>query len=191
MAQQSRHLSPDGGWQWTGTQWVPNTQAPTQTGHLSPDGRWLWTGIQWVPNTQASVQSGLPLWARAYESARTRSNLVTIFLLGNLLGLLVGMIFDVVDIDYLQTTTPSDSLTFADGLLAIVYVLAFYGTLIPAVVFFCMWLHRVVRNMPALGAADPRWSPAVGAAILAALVVRDVTARQDRKNDLIASGELA
>jgi hypothetical protein len=31
----------------------------------------------------------------------------------------------------------------------------------------------------------------IGAAILAILVVREVTARQDRKNELIATGRLA
>src|SRR4029077_97976 len=31
---------------------------------------------------------------------------------------------------------------------------------VPCVVLFCMWVHRVVRNMPALGSWDARWSPA-------------------------------
>lgn len=158
--------------------------------------------------------------------------------------------------------------------MALVALIAFYGTFIAAIVFFCMWLHRTVRNMPALGAPDPRCSPSravvfcfipilnffnpywsvldawrgadtsrrwidqsgrrsagvsgllagwwalwliggvlsraafattgpvgdvidivanttvIGAAVLCILVVRDVTARQDRKHELIDSGAL-
>jgi hypothetical protein len=158
--------------------------------------------------------------------------------------------------------------------LGITAALAFVGTFVPAIVVYCVWLHRIVRNMPALGAADPRWSPGgavgrcfvpifsfvhplfsvldawrgsdpgrrwldvaarraipaprlmvawwvlwlasewggnvlnwtgtvgavldtlrgtafVGAAVLAILVVRKVTVRQDRKHELISSGQLA
>ena len=223
-----------------------------------------------------------PAWARPYESARQRATLVTIFLLASVLALVVGIAFDIVDIAYLRTAAPGDSFTLVEAALGITYLLAFYATLIPAVIFFCVWLHSVVRNMPALGARDPRWSPAgavvrsfipflnlvhplwstleawrgadpetrwidararkairapllisawwalwligavtsqvasrmsssadtgtqvtglaldivsnlalIGAAVLAVLVVREVTARQDHKNELIAGAQLA
>jgi len=44
-------------------------------------------------------------------------------------------------------------------MLAIVSAIALVVTFVPAVAFFCMWLHRAVQNMPALGSSDPRWSP--------------------------------
>lgn len=83
------------------------------------------------------------------------------FLGGVIVGLLLLILFDVVDAVYSsQTRYPGDALTLAVGLISIVAVVVFYGFFISAIVFFCMWLHRVVRNMPSLGSPDPRWSPA-------------------------------
>lgn len=63
-----RQLSPDGLWEWNGTQWVP---AEAQAGaepvveatpepakaqrQLSPDGHWEWDGTSWVPAAQEGV----------------------------------------------------------------------------------------------------------------------------------------
>ena len=250
-----------------------------QSGYVSPDGLWLWNGSQWVPNSLVAQPIPGPAWIRPYEPARTRAMLVTIFLAANIVGLLISMVFDVVD---LGSHPPGSTAEIVVGLLALITVVAFYGTYIPAIVLFCMWVHRVVRNMPALGATDPRWSPAgavgrcfipflnfahpmsgtleawrgsdasrryldissrkairppavivgwwtlwlvgalmsrisfqlarsgdagtvaagsvvdlaasallIGAAVMAVLVVREVTARQERKNELIAAGQLA
>ena len=83
------------------------------------------------------------------------------FLGGVIVGLLLLILFDVVDAVYSsQARYPGDALTLAVGLISIVAVVVFYGFFISAIVFFCMWLHRVVRNMPSLGSPDPRWSPA-------------------------------
>lgn len=217
--------------------------------------------------------------ARPFESARYRSNLVLIFLLINMLGMLLFLAFSVADIIRLAQTTPiGDAETILDGLIALAALVVYTGSYIPAVVFVCMWVHRVVRNMPSLGSNDPRWSPAgavgrcfipflnlihplssvldawrgadpamrwmdvaarkqvrspalisgwwaswlignwiagigsrigggsdsvagdvaamvgfavlIGAGALAIMVVRDVTARQDRKQELIATGQL-
>lgn len=207
--------------------------------------------------------------------------LVTIFLLIDVATgvLLICLQLLLVSID---VATSSDFQAFLLVLFAGVVLVALIGSFIPTIVFFLMWVHRVVRNMPALGVLDPRWSPAgavvrsfipflslvhpmsgtleawrgsdprrrwtnvterkamgvpgliiewwslwlignvvsnlgnrvsnskdvataavgdwisiagilmnIGAAILAVLVVRDVTARQDRKNELIATGHLA
>lgn len=255
-------------------------QAP---GQVSPDGKWLWNGAQWVANVQVVAQPQPVAWARPYESAGFRVRFVMVFLLANVAALLIGIAFDVVNIVYLaQGGAASDGLTVAVGVLALVVLITYYGTLLPSIALFCMWLHRVVRNMPALGAWDPRWSPAgavgrcfipilnlahpmsgtleawrgsdpgrrsidaaarkklrpptlivgwwtlwlignwitfiatrmsfsndtatqsagafidivgsilvMGAAVLAVLVVRDVTARQDRKSELIGTGRLS
>jgi hypothetical protein len=196
-------------------------------------------------------------------------------------GLFFAIAFDFVLISF-GSAKLSDNQSLIVALTALAFLLTYFGTFIPAVVFFCMWVHRAVRNMPALGAWDPRWSPAgavwrcfipflnlvhpmsgtleawrgsdptrrwinvtdrkaiappalivgwwaswligswlstiasrlsnsndagtamagnwvdvlgsvvlIGAAVLGAFVVRQVTARQDRKNELIASGQLA
>ena len=66
------HRSPDGQWEWNGTQWIPaqpapgsqqiaesgptvhaappgSTVPPTQTNPVSPDGKHQWNGTAWVP----------------------------------------------------------------------------------------------------------------------------------------------
>jgi Domain of unknown function (DUF4328) len=129
-------------------------QAPT----ISPDGFWMWNGAQWVPNPerQPTVVSA----PRPYESARLRASAATILLVANIFGLALYSAFDLVDIAYLGTKAPSDAFSLAEGLTALAAIAVYYGTFIAAAVLFLMWLHRVVRNMPALGSADPRWSPA-------------------------------
>jgi hypothetical protein len=246
-----------------------------QAGQISPDGKWLWNGAQWVPYQQPPVAPVAVPWARPYESARHRTMWVSILLASTIAGVVL-LTASTIAIDLEGDSAHlSDSQTLAIGVLALVGAVAYFGTFIPSVVLFCMWLHRVVRNMPALGAPDPRWSPAgavgrcfvpilnlfhplygtldawrgadptrrvlgvqarktirpprliaswwalwliggylsriatsstgttgvvldsltgvalIGAPILAILVVRDVTTRQDRKNELIASGQLA
>jgi hypothetical protein len=253
-----------------------------QVGQISPDGKWLWNGTEWVPHSvvPAAVAPPPVPWARPYESAHQRATLATIFLLASIVGWLVlgGFNVLVAGAGLLTATDTQESLIVVGALVSL---LVYFGTLIPAIVFFCMWLHRVVRNMPALGSWDPRWSPAgavgrcfipflnlahpmsgtleawrgsdssrrwinvaerkamkvpgliigwwslwlignllsnigtrltgpasgtvatgdaliivgtlllIGSAVLAVLVVRAVTARQDRKNELIATGQLA
>jgi hypothetical protein len=43
---------------------------------------------------------------------------------------------------------------------AVIAAVVFSGTFVTAVVVFCIWLHRVIDNMIALGSLDSRWSPA-------------------------------
>jgi hypothetical protein len=126
-------------------------------GQVSPDGLWTWNGTQWVPTGM-----GRPYpQPRPYESARFRSTFVIIFLGVNAVAILLGMIVDVAYIVAGGTLNSlGDAATIGFGLVAVVFLVAYYGSLIPSVVLFCMWLHRVVRNMPALGAPDPKWTPA-------------------------------
>ncbi|MDX6209382.1 MAG: hypothetical protein QOE24_1773 [Frankiales bacterium] len=62
-AQPERQLSPDGMWEWNGTQWVPAEQQQAQPEpepvkaerQLSPDGHWEWDGTAWVPAQHEAV----------------------------------------------------------------------------------------------------------------------------------------
>ena len=240
-----------------------------QAGQISPDGYWMWDGSQWVPNPHRPMV--VPPPAAPYESAGPRAGVATILLLSSIAGIfLLVLATSVID----AIPNPNDNQSLVIGLLALIAFLVWLGTLTAAVVFYCMWLHRVVRNMPALGAPDPRWSPArsvvycfipfvslvhplwsvldawrgadasrrwidqrtrktlrppqlmtawwaawligsytlnigsrlnggaavaldiiggviqIAAAVLCVMVIREVTARQERKNELIASGQL-
>ncbi len=132
-----------------------------QTGQVSPDGKWRWDGAQWVPNVPAVNQGPAAVpWARPYESARFRVMFVTIFIAVNIVGVLMLAVFDVIAPGgRVPASSGSDTQTILVGLFALVILIVYFGSLIPAIVFFCMWVHRAVRNMPALGAFDPRWSP--------------------------------
>ena len=129
-------------------------------GQVSPDGLWIWNGSQWVPNPPPAAPPALAAWARPFESASYRATFLTILLLSNAAALVIGIIFDTVFIAFGGNPAAlSGGQALAVALLGAAYVVTYYGTLIPSIVLFCMWLHRVVRNMPALGSWDARWSP--------------------------------
>lgn len=124
-----------------------------QTGQFSPDGYWMWNGTQWVPNPYRTLAA--PPAAAPYQPADFRAFVTSVLLVANIVGVVLLTVAIVVgDL----SSAASSNLLFS--FFVLFAVLAWFGTLIPAIVFFCMWLHRVVRNMPALGAPDPRWSPA-------------------------------
>jgi hypothetical protein len=128
-----------------------------QAPQISPDGYWMWNGGQWVPNPYRPM--GAPLLARPFESAGFRATMTTVFLIANAVGVGLGTSWDFVNISYLQTPAPDQGFTALWGLLALADLVMVYATFIPATVFFSMWVHRVVRNMPALGSPDWRRSP--------------------------------
>jgi hypothetical protein len=123
---------------------------------VSPDGRWVWNGPQWVPNTQAQVA----LLPKPYESARFRSTFVVIFLALNGLALLLSCIVDVAFVAVGgNLNAAGDTVAIGIGVFSLFVLLLLYGSWIPGIVLFCMWLHRIVRNLPWIGAPDPRWTP--------------------------------
>lgn len=126
-----------------------------QAGQVSPDGYWMWDGTQWVPNPHRPMAA--PPVAAPYESAASRAGFASILLYSNIAGI-VFLVADNLLIDLIPN--PNDTQSVIIGLWSLVAVLVWLGTFIGAVAFLCMWLHRVIRNMPALGAPDPRWSPA-------------------------------
>ena len=237
------------------------------SGQISPDGYWMWDGAQWVPNPYRPLAAPPP--TVPYESAGPRAGIAAILIYASIAGIVLLTAASVA-ID----AVPNASDNLAVSALALVALLVWLGTLVAAIVLFCMWLHRIVRNMPALGAPDPRLSPAravvycfipivfwvhplwsvldawrgadssrrwldrstrrtlrapqsivwwwvawlagnyitnigsrfngsagvvfdvigsagqIAAAVLVVMVIRDVTARQERKNELITSGQL-
>ena len=141
---------------WNGTQWVPNTAtapAAAQPPTTSPDGLWMWNGTQWVPNTFQAIAP--------YASADVRAMLTTIFIAVNVIGVLLFITYDVLEeLQFLERAPDEGALGTAVSFAALFAALGYFGSLIVAIVFFCMWLHRIVRNMPSLGAPNPIFSPA-------------------------------
>ena len=131
-----------------------------QSGQLKPDGTWLWNGTEWVPNLAMTGQSPEVAWARPYESPRHRAMFLTIFLFATIVAFLVEILVDILLIGLVaQESEVSDAQYSFVEILNVVSLILYYATSIPAFVFLCMWVHRIVRNMPALGSPDARWSP--------------------------------
>lgn len=129
-------------------------QPPEQgAAQISPDGYWMWNGTQWVPNPYRPVAAPAP--SVPYESAGPRAGTASILLYSSIAGIVLLTAGNVA-IDL----APNASDNLAISALALVAFVVWFGTLLGAIVFFCMWLHRIIRNMPSLGAPDPRWSPA-------------------------------
>jgi hypothetical protein len=119
---------------------------------------WYWDGVRWVPYRQPVA--GMPL-SRPFESARLRATILTICLAANAFGIVLLALFNLLVIAAGGVTnTTNDTQTLLVGLVALLAIVVYFGSFIVTIVFFCMWDHRVVRNMPALGSPDPRWSPA-------------------------------
>jgi Domain of unknown function (DUF4328) len=125
------------------------------TGQFSADGYWMWNGAQWVPNPYRPAAA--PPVAAPYESAGFRAGVASILVGATIPGL---VLLTGVELAIDLIPNPNDQQSLFIGLAALLAVVLWLGVLIAAAVFFCMWLHRVIRNMPALGAPDPRWSPA-------------------------------
>src|SRR5260370_13355957 len=115
----------------------------------------MWNGTQWVPNPHRRMAAPRP--AAPYEWARPRAGNASILVLSNIAGIVL-LAAASLTIDLIPN--PNDTQSVIVGLLSLVALIVWLGTLIGAIVFFCMWLHRVVRNMPALGSPHPRSSPA-------------------------------
>ena len=85
---------------------------------------------------------------------------VSNFLGANAVGVLMLMVFDgLVIAGGGAIGSGTDAQVLVEGLVALIALIVYYGSFVPAIVFFCMWDHRVIRNMPALGSSDPRWTP--------------------------------
>lgn len=97
-----------------------------------------------------------------YATARTRARWTMVFLSVILIGSLasagaswmhLGVLQKTLDGDFHQSEIDASNLR--EGLIALVLLVANIGT----IVSFLMWFHRAHRNLPALGAAEPRFSP--------------------------------
>src|SRR5256885_8769057 len=128
-----------------------------QAGLVPRDGSGVGKGTGWPPNPYRPPV--VTQWAPPFETARFRASMTTVFLIANAIALGLGILWTVLNIAYIQTPNPDQAFTAVWGVLALAYLALLFGTLIPAGVFFSMWVHRVVRNMPALGSPDWRRSP--------------------------------
>jgi hypothetical protein len=74
-----------------------------------------------------------------------------LFFFGGALGLVAAIL------------APGSPLDVTAGFLQAVAELGFVSGAIGAAISVPMWMHRAYRNLPALGAVDLRWSPAMAA----------------------------
>ena len=140
-----------------------------------PDGRWytqdgrqVWDGQRWLPTQPSDVGAAAPrlpgewpIWARPFESAAPRARFVLISFAVLLVVLSLTIALDLFVIGFRASVgggLSSDQQVVVDlakAATALLYMVA----LALCVVGFCVWIHRVYRNLPALGAAQLRFSP--------------------------------
>ena len=158
--------SPDGRWYWDGRQWrLIIAEGPAQgRPYAPPDARATATvtlvALVIGGQTLSLVGEGLALLPRVAPFA---------LLSGGLLAFLVGVLTTLVD--------------FAGPAIASATSLAGF---VGAAIAVPMWMRRCYSNLPALGATELRWSPAMaagawfipcGSLILPYLVARDLWAK--------------
>jgi hypothetical protein len=141
-------LSPDRAWFWDGVRWIPS---------LSIDGLWRWDGKGWMPAAEA-----WPKWAKQYESPGARAIFVMASLAGVIATVAIWTIGDLVAIAIYASAGGRPSVLQHDAivLVAALPALLVLPALIVSAVARSMWMHRVYRNLPALGARGLRYSPA-------------------------------
>jgi hypothetical protein len=150
-------LSPDRQWYWDGSGWVPA---------VSPDGYWRWDGSRWQANAPAgpaaTVPSPWPAWARPYASASNRATFVVLALAALVVALALWTIVDVIAVILYQGSgrTLAKAAFEIVSLSTLLAALLFLVAYVISIVAWCMWMHRVYRNLPALGAVAPKYSPA-------------------------------
>jgi hypothetical protein len=99
---------------------------------------------------------------QGYESAGSRAGAAVWALYGTIAAAIVMIVADAHRIDRIDGLTDGtgtiDDLGSADDVVQLATFLQL-AVLAVAAVFFVRWVLRSVRNMPALGVEDPRWSP--------------------------------
>lgn len=121
----------------------------------SPDGAWLWDGTRWVPAPRRD-----PLWARPYASPDARAAaavaLLGLAVVASAVGFLGGGFAYLANLMAPPPTAP-EALGLAVELAG---NLAWLPGIVGCAIAVPMWMHRAVRNLPALGATGLGWSPA-------------------------------
>jgi hypothetical protein len=143
-------LSADRHWFWDGVRWAPA---------LSPDGLWRWDGVGWLP---IGGVAGWPKWARPYASAAGRATFAVVSLAVVVAGYALWIVADLVAIAIYASaggranSGQRDLIAILVGFCGLIVLLAF----VTSTVAVCMWMHRVYRNLPVVGATGLKYSPA-------------------------------
>jgi hypothetical protein len=99
---------------------------------------------------------------QGYESADSRAGAAVWALYGTIAAAIAMIVADAHRINRIDGVTDGtgtiDDLGSADDLVELASLLQL-AVLVVAAVFFVRWVLRGVRNMPALGIENPRWSP--------------------------------
>lgn len=123
-------------------------------GQYSPDGRWYWDGRQWIAVTIPG-----PPWARPYGPPEGRAAAAVTLVALACAGVVLFLIGETIDLLAALTTPSGSGLEVAGAVIVLLGEIAFVPGLVGAAIAVPMWMHRVYRNMPALGEQGMRWSP--------------------------------
>jgi eukaryotic-like serine/threonine-protein kinase len=132
---------------------APRPAAPA--GQYSPDGRWYWNGQQWIP-----VSIPGPQWARPYGPPEGRAAAAVALVALATAAAILFFWGEGIDLVAALATPPGSGLETAGAIVLLTGEVIFLIGLVGAAIAVPMWMHRVFRNLPALGEQGMRWSPA-------------------------------
>jgi hypothetical protein len=132
---------------------APRPAAPA--GQYSPDGRWYWNGQQWIPVTVPG-----PPWARPYAPPEGRAAAAVALVALAMAGSVLFFFGESLDLVAAVATAPGSGVEVAGAVIVLIGEIFFLAGLVGSAIAVPMWMHRVFRNLPALGEQGMRWSPA-------------------------------
>lgn len=146
-------ISPDGRWRWDGTRWVPNESQ--QYPSPPPDG---WTIAPDVPQpVPAAPHRYVPGSVRAAYAVSCFGALALVQLILAAVRLFDAAMFLIALNGGPQVDATGYATINTSSAVLLIFQLSFLAC---AVVAFCVWLHRVTANLPALAASELRFTPA-------------------------------
>lgn len=102
-------------------------------------------------------------WAKPFASGHTRAQWAIYLLAAGIVMALLAAGSSYMQIGLLSRVVAGEHITRAEAIAnarrLLVIVLSRFFVFLVTVVLFLMWLHRVYRNLPALGVRHPEYSP--------------------------------
>jgi hypothetical protein len=101
-----------------------------------------------------------PTWARPYAPPEGRAAAAVALVALAMAGSVLFFFGESLDLIAAVATAPGSGVEVAGAVIVLIGEIFFVAGLVGSAIAVPMWMHRVFRNLPALGEQGMRWSPA-------------------------------